>query len=333
MVFSLLVRNIHTMNFKSRYLKDLKYVNIQSEITEGISGNCVGHNLSHTMLAAMGEYFERETMEYWDFSSDMKGFSLRTGKEKNLRIEDLEVLSDSCGVASHTCVRAAFENALTEFIERQSLIFNYLSKSPGKLILEPEKLCEIPKEYKKFHFFDISLISSCYVVLGFGEIEGNFYIGLGSSQSISKALKKCIKEINQFYITKYIKNNIKIIVKDKEEGIINYNNIFSSFTSEQLCKAYSYLNNAERREIFCVNKAAEPKKDMIEELYIKYKIDPYMIFMDGPRDNLNQTIIKIFDLNWFPNMCPYMFTDTIYNFVEKITGKTLDRNCTVIPFP
>lgn len=331
MVFSLLGRNTHIMSFKSSYLKDLKYVNIQSKVMEGISGNCVGHNFSYAMLAAMGEYFEREAMEYEGYSPIMRSFSLRTGEEKVLEEKDLEVLSDSCGLASHTCGKLAFENALTEFIERQSLIFNYLSKSLGKLILEPERLCKIPKEYKKFRFFDISLISSCYVILGFGEIGDNFYVGLGSSQNVSRALEKCVKEINQFYVTRYVKNNRKITIKEMDRGINNYNSIFSSFTSEQLCKAYSYLNNS--KDILCLNRSIESKKDMIEDLYTKYKIDPYIMLMCGPRGNLNQVIIKVFDLKWFPNMCPYTFTDTTYDFVEKITGKTLDRNCTVIPFP
>lgn len=44
-------------------------------------------------------------------------------------------------------------------------------------------------------------------------------------------------------------------------------------------------------------------------------------------------LIKVLDLNWFPNLFPRSYEEKVYDFVEKVTHKELDRKCEFIPFP
>ncbi|EGC77579.1 hypothetical protein HMPREF9353_01929 [Treponema denticola F0402] len=66
----------------------------------------------------------------------------------------------------------------------------------------------------------------------------------------------------------------------------------------------------------------------------KYKMNPLVSFLPLNETKINNIkVCKIFDLNWFPSLLPKTFDKKTYDFIESVTGKTLDRRCTYIPFP
>lgn len=338
MIFSLLNRNIHFLLKKTTFLSDLDYVNIQSEVSEGISGNCVSLTTKGALLPALGEFFEREEMNYGSEYSSICAISARNSKHKSKQftnIGSLDFMQDSCGLASFTDSRNAFKNSLEEFVERQSLIFNYLSKSAGRIIKPTDFHFDIPKRYSEFNFWDISLVNSCFVFIGLGTIEDEFFIGLGSSTNAEIAMKRCIKELNQFFAADLVKKSLNIHVKkidsnSSQNQVQDYNDIFAMLTSDELFDAYKYLFSSKNNFVYHQERNIQ---EVLDDLYNKYKIDPYITFFRNPRKKLNQKIIKAFDLNWFPNMKPSSFKEKHYDFVERVTGKKLDRKCNVLPFP
>lgn len=336
MSFSLMNRNIHLLLKKSTFLSDLDYVNIQSEVGEGISGNCVSLTAKGALLPALGEFFEREKMNYVSEYSSICAISARNSNQKRKQftnIGHLDFVQDSCGLASFTDSRNAFQNSLEEFVERQSLIFNYLSKSTGNIIKSTDVHFDIPNRYKKFNFWDISLVNSCFVFIGLGKFSGEFFIGLGSSTNAEIAMKRCIKELDQFFAAESFKKSSKIQVKkvgSNQNQVQDYNDLFAMLTSNELLNAYNYLFSSKNNFVY---HQEHDIQEVLDDLYNKYKIDPYITFFRSPRKKLNQKIIKAFDLNWFPNMKPSSFKEEQYDFVERVTGKQLDRKCNVLPFP
>ena len=331
---NLIEKNIYYIVKRSSYLSDLDYVNVESLFSSKISGNSVNKNINESILSSIGEFFERKSMNMDEKRLTIPAISMRENKGINFQKEFLlkkGVLLDSCGIASHTCPHKAYINALMEFIERQSLVYNYLSKQKAyKIKWNDEKLFNIPNKFKKCEFYNISIIKSCFVILAIYSTKENFYIGLGTSTDINVAMQKSLKELNQFYVSEYYFPNDESVI-DYDKKIQDYSDIFSMLTIDELKTAYNYLN--ESKILYVKNGLKKDINNVLFELYDVYKIDPYIMLYDNFRRNSRQIIMKVFDLNWFPNMNPRTFSEEHYKFVEKVTKANLDRECNLIPFP
>lgn len=184
------------------------------------------------------------------------------------------------------------------------------------------------KRFKNIQFYNISLIESFYVILGKTIYNGNFYIGLGASNDIDKAIFQCIKEIFQMdYIYSFHgKNNSK-----KE---IDYVDIFMSLSTDRISEAYKYLDEnftvCEYKELTSREFSID---NIFQQLNKQYNMKPLIIFLAPLRMINNLKIVKVLDRNWFSNLFPMSYEEKVYDFVEKVTHKELDRKCEFIPFP
>lgn len=297
-----------------------------------------------TILASVGEFFERERMmpnklNRKIFKDDLiTGYSLIDEQivqiNMNTIIGNENNFVDSCGLASHTNSNDCIFNAIKEFIERQSFIFNYLSKESGKLINLDciEKYEYILKKFKNFKFYNVSLIDEFYVILGKGIYDGNFYIGLGASNCLDEAISQSIKEIFQMdSIYSYKKLNI-LKFNDKKGN--DYLDLFMSLSTDQINKAYKYLDE---NCIVCDYEKMVSKKFSVDKIFGQlnehYCMKPLIFFLDPLREIGNLKFVKVLDLNWFPNLLPKTYAEKVYDFVESVTNKKLDRRCEFIPFP
>ena len=101
--------------------------------------------------------------------------------------------------------------------------------------------------------------------------------------------------------------------------------------SKRLENAYLFLDKFEEKAVdknllyncYDIN-------NTLSELYDKYKIEPYLFFMENM---YNFKIAKIVDFNWFPTLLPKTISEEKIKNIEKITGLTIDRKCNFIPFP
>jgi len=335
-------------NFKnSTYLTDHRLCFINNEIFSYTSGSGVGYNsMRAAILSSIGEFLERENMIPSKTNNSIYKNNFITGysiiQEKSIQVEASKIItlyglnnfSDSCGQASHIDSKSCIKNAVGEFIERQSFIFNYLSKGRSRLIsLEEEpKFKYWLKKYKNLRFYDISIIDNFYVVLCKGIHNNNFYIGLGGSNRIDEAIFHSIKEALLCDYAYKLKNSNMNLYKDSRMD--DYTNIFLNLSTQKLNEAYSYLDH--NYEVYRYKDLVSYPfsiKSIFSNLNKKYNMDPLIFFLTPLRKIDGLKIVKIFDLNWFPSLCPKFYHEDTYNFVESITGKKLDRKCNFLPFP
>lgn len=228
------------------YLNDKRLGQVSAINNPIVSGGTLNNfgAKTPTILASIGEFFERERMmpnklNRKIFKDDLiTGYSLIDKKPVQININTIigneNNFVDSCGLASHTNSKDCIFNATKEFVERQSFIFNYLSKGSGKLInLDGvEKYEYILRKFKGLKFYDISLIDEFYVILGKGIYSGKFYIGLGASNCLDEAIFQSIKEIFQMAsIYSYEESNT---LKSNNKKSNDYLDIFMSLSTGRI---------------------------------------------------------------------------------------------------
>jgi hypothetical protein len=330
--------------YDTAYLTDQKNSIIYSPLLNQenafyISGNGVNVNVSKSINSSIGEYFERLTMFennkllFLD-NIELPGISLKTGIKIKLTNDEIiakKLFLDTCGLSSHIKSNLCIDNSFNEFIERQSFIYNYLSKSPGELIDKRlySYFYNTPCEFKEIKFYNISLISNYYVILAIVIKRDDVWLGLGSSVEFKDALLKSIKEIQQFYLSS------KLNGKNKQNKLYNkgdYANTFSKLTSYEIKEAYEYLLDSPTLYKSNHINSVTSMKSIINELYIKCGIEPYIFFLQLNQYNLYK-VCQIVDLNWFPSLNPKWYPEEVYSFVENRMKVKLNHRCNFIPFP
>ena len=311
---------------------------IKSFTNTAVSGYNVNIKMKSAILAALGEFIERDNFLSLGSllrKNSIKGYSVIRKEVVEidvLKINERNLFTDSCGLASHTSSEKCVIHALCEFIERQSFVFNYLSKSPGKYI-ETDRIARAVdnRQYvSELKFFDISIVDGFFVVIGYGIIDDNFYIGLGSSLKLDQALANCVKELDQFRFH-YRNNTNNVEAKRAQTPLEDYSDMFFAISTRKKYDAYSYLGKGSNGVI--EDECAASYTDVIKKLYEKYRIDPIVCYVNPQGYCRQSKNVKLIDLNWFPSMFPKKFSDDVYDFVESVTNATLDRECTFIPFP
>ena len=74
-------------------------------------------------------------------------------------------------------------------------------------------------------------------------------------------------------------------------------------------------------------------ENIFHNLNRQFSVDPLIFFLKPIRDINTLKVIKVLDLNWFPNMFPKTYDEILYDYVENVTNIKLDRKCSFIPFP
>lgn len=328
---------------QSTYLGDRYTGVIQSMINSKDSGGSIGNNKASTILSSIGEFLERERLIKDKVDKEhrtnlIQGYSLLNKRITKVSIDNIigdgSNFIDTCGMASHTNSLKCLFNGIGEFIERQSYIFNYLSKGNARLINldNNEKFKPVLNSMNYLKFYEISLIDDYYVVLGKGIHNGKFYVGLGSSNCIEEAISKSIGEIMQLemvYQSKGSEN--KIGINNKRNSYVD---VFLKLPTEGLINAYKYLDN--KCDIYDYNDFTFTEfsiENIFQKLNRQYSMEPLIFFIKPIRDIESLKIIKVLDLNWFPNMFPKTYDKAVYDYVENATNVKLDRECSFIPFP
>lgn len=305
-------------------------------------------NKRNNLLSTMGEFFEREVLinHHQAEDDEVISFSMIDGKIKKIRKDKVvfrKKFVDSCGMASHTDSKEVIQKAFFEFIERQFFVFNYLSKSSGKYININRYSNSVILSYNKYllnyvdniKYYDISLCSELHVVIGIGLGEKNKCVGIGTHYEIMTAIEKAQQEMLQYFantMSKHCNEELGFLLPDTPEVQDEYNTYFNNLTVDELEKHYDYLGN--EKKIYEENN--RKSKFQIRKILLKIRdelgIDPYVVFFANQRNMSHLKVIKIIDYNWFPHMFPRLYTKENYEFVEKVMGVKLDRNCNLIPF-
>ncbi|AIN94396.1 YcaO-like family protein [Treponema putidum] len=324
--------NIGSTAFK----KDLKNITCYKNLDyANILGNAIRNTKYGAALCAIGETYERNALIEYNHiqNKTIDAFSLLDNTVYNFSLDELKqknIFFDSCGCAAHVNSNSCLENAFFEFLERQSFIFWYLSKGKSykidKSILHKYNSYNI--YFNNFECYEISLLKSFYVVFFIGELKGKIAVSLGSGKNLNTAIISALNELHQMYFS--LLNSISIDDSKPKD----YAETYLSIAPERIKKAFDFINENAVNYTGRIEKQYISINNEVKLLNQKYKMNPLVSFLPLNETKINNIkVCKIFDLNWFPSLLPKTFDKKTYDFIESVTGKTLDRRCTYIPFP
>lgn len=194
-------------------------------ITKGSAadlGGGSGFTSREALQSSMGEYIERLTQRkpsHLIKNPFLDAFNINTEDNEKIPLEDILLFEpsvfnsnvksqwgDSTGTAFHRDTISVIESSYFEFIERQSLVFSWLTQSPGKkldkeYLKKNEKLNKLTSSlntyFHTFDLFEISIHSGCFVVITIGVGDYCKSIGIGVGWDLASAAYKSMKETLQ----------------------------------------------------------------------------------------------------------------------------------------
>jgi len=334
--------------FKKRtYLTEFKSCTINVSGHEDLTSSSISDKSQKlACLAAIGELLERERLfTHTDLRKQTKkevneAYSII--RKENIILDGVYETNyktstiDSSSLASHTSSYDCIMNAFEEFVERQSYLLNYLSKTPCKKIDlkgngKYERIFRLFPD-SELSFYNISISEKIYVILAKAFYEDRFYVGLGCSTEIDTAIFKCIKELIQ---CKEVYENPNLEISELSGmNLSDYGRIFFSIEPIKLWRAYDYLDlEKETIDYKDLNDQEFNIHEIALELNKKYQMNPMIINMGSARKNKLHKVVRVIDLKWFKSLMVKFYIPEELEHIEKVTGKKLDRNCTFIPFP
>ena len=334
-----------------------------------LRGDGVSFNGKMAKIGAMGEYIERHTQSTVSHKVKDKyqeAFNVNSEQIEKVNILDMILpkyhlfeendgieWSDSSGTAFHTSSIDAIDSAFLEFIERQSLVYNWLLKLPGKKI--DLNFCSrndehIEKAYRnlKAYFiniesYEISITPNCKVVITIATSKLNKSVGLGSAWDMKSAIFKSLKETWQLISHKSPSHlNIQYDHYEKElsddgKGLNLYADYFHELTVKDVKTAYDFLDGGEHFS-FNENKNLEKRpsdskyintmKSIAEELNIELLIT----YIPSSIENLPGYIVKVIGKGSFPHIKTDIIDPYKYTIKDVHMNKIIPNKGIMIPF-
>lgn len=334
-------------------------------------GHGSGWNVKETMYSAMGEYLERMTQRKPSHKLKeefLNAYNINRECIEKIQIENILLFDphifnpnfknswdDSTGTAFHTNSLKLIESSFFEFIERQSLVFNWLTKKSGRKI-KLEQYYNIKKirnmslslkaYFDKFDLFEISIHPSCQVVITIG--AGSIYktVGLGVGWNLSDAIYSSLKESLQcvsHLIPPHQPDIRPAFLKSLEnqelpESDMYYDRYFNSLSPQEMLKEYSYLYepNLELNE-FKVNKK-KPSYDeyisIMKNISKDLSIELVICFIPSIIENLPGTVIRIIGKGAFPHIRTDFLDPFSYsiNGINKLANADIPNKGRMVPF-
>ncbi|MED4046516.1 YcaO-like family protein [Priestia aryabhattai] len=351
----------------SPYLHEFKFGDINSALNKNANGHALRMNTTSAIKAALGEHLERvaSTKNYSMALDDnnqphVPGFDLITGEIKNIPAEKVfiefslpmfnykenkhELFNDSCGLAAHIDSERAIEGGFKEFVERQSLVYNWLSRTEGEQI----EVSEIKKHYEdnsqlskiikiaqiasdEFYCFNISIVEGLYVVLTYGFKGDAFSSGLGTDFSLEKAIEGSLNEYIMILDSSYsLKANDNSYLDKRDVYVYN----FHSLSVEEFKNRMSYLLNNKRK----LDVKKESSKQIINlktallEIKNKYKINIYACFLPFPLDGINVKVVKVFSPEGYPHIWTELFDPEEITITKELPSSKFPNKFMPVPF-
>lgn len=310
-----------------------------------ISGHSVGQSINTITKPAFGEYYERINL-ISQKNGHLKSFRLSTGTQIKVDAQKIlftgKIFNDSSGVAAHVSSEKLIQNSFLEFIERQSLIFTWLNKTPGQII----DLRNLDINYQSLqnkieilnNFVDtvtlvnISISPSIYVVLGIGTGKTYKSIGLSAHWNLETAIDSTLTEMIQFFGVTHNKN---VSMQEKKQNI-TYNNPYMSYfhnlTIKDLIKKYEFLfNNKKKINLASVTDKSISISNLIAIIEKDLNIGIFITFIPVKFGKNIFKVAKVFSPEGYPHMNVPLLNDEERTKYSVVNIK--NQNIEPIPFP
>nr|WP_259547032.1 YcaO-like family protein [Heyndrickxia oleronia] len=339
---------LSTLNInKSIFSNDPHLCTVKSFVHSEAHGSSSGNMTLNTIKAALGESQERIAL-FYSLKKDKEcigntkqvAFNLLDGSIIDVPHHllylnyDLPVfkfdkgkenfISDSCGVAAHNFSADCIEKAFFEFIERQCLIHNWLSKGEGRKIplnslkdeMVKKKINLLKQYFEDIHILDISLFKGISVVIIIAVNENVYSVGLGSNFKRDYAISSALNEFNMIFGS--------VINKYKKDRKISSNNIyveqFYNMSREDFLIGYDYLINSQK-EAENIPYENQGINHVLKKIKEDFDMNIYATFIPIEFNCINTKVVKVFS----PDGYPHMHTKSLDPYKYKIS-KMLPNN-------
>lgn len=328
-------------------------------------GHATSMNRTHAGRAALGELVERYSMSVKApsvKSYSLPGFNLSTGETLEVPLhqvyygdartlfppgEQRPYWNDSVGGASHRDSRSVLESAWFEFIERQSLIYNWLTQSPGSAIAEEQMAMDTRMMFRRLRgyfeeirAFDISLHPEVCVavVMGFGET----YMGIGvgahwrTPTAVRSALRELLAQIMGYRLGAYPENSLQRVEQTEQTSNIYVRNFYDNYSPKRLREAFRYLMGSAASPRSEPDAGGVERNDMmsrLEEICRSFSVEPIVVRVPACRDDSTTRVIKMTSIGGYPHMrCDVLVPEE--HAISFHRGETVFPNRgLLIPFP
>ena len=305
----------------------------------GISGDGIAKKpLGKVMKAAIGEHIERLGLyknEFLQKNSKMTVFNFRTMKSEKIETKYVTLslsdshnvsegfFSDSSGAAFQINSSKVIESAFLEFIERQSLVYSFLTKDSGEIVkITPDILEDyrvLVETFDEVLLSDISIITDIYTIIIVGIREnGICSVGLGTSRNLYDAFYKSMGEaMGSCWI---YRDREKVELSTVENTTkLRYNphyyaDYFKEYaTKDNIVSDYGYLREPKES----ANKKIRNKEtiEIIRDFSSTISGDLLMAFVNVKQVYNNVKIVKFFS----PDCYPHIFNNMIEPEQYKIS--------------
>ncbi|MHB1955860.1 MAG: YcaO-like family protein [Sulfobacillus sp.] len=271
-------------------------------------------------------------------SYSLPGFNLSTGETLEVPLhqvyygdgrtifppgEQRPYVNDSVGGACHRDSPSVIESAWLEFIERQSLIYNWLTQSPGSAIAEEQMavdtrmmLRRMRGYFEEIPAFDISLHPEVCVavVMGFGET----YMGIGvgahwsTSAAVRSALRELLAQVMDYRPWPDPENRVQCVDQldekiEQREQIDNIyaRNYYDNYSPKRLREAFRYLMEgpaSRRPETEAEGVEQEDMMSRIERICRSLSVEPIVVRVPACRDDSTTRVMKMTSIGGYPHM-------------------------------
>ncbi|GGK07436.1 hypothetical protein GCM10007063_32460 [Lentibacillus kapialis] len=315
---------------------DYTNVIISSSGKTGINGAAVSPSIKKALKAAFGEHLERTSLYLNSVSfskNSILAYDITNDYVEKMPLERILLtygshlfkgknpeFNDTCGVGSHTNSFYSIESGFLEFIERQSIIFNWLTAKEGEKVnistfdkkSTIKAINKVTNYVDNIYSFNISLSSNVFVILSIGVGKKNIGIGLAADWEAEDAFLSTLNEMFQFFgnqKNKYEHNDVEknySFNTPLEEGDPQYylKYFMKYFNKDNLLKEYSYLFESSQLEDYKKYKPVnvEELTRFIRKIGNELMIDIKMAYIPSRIKHTPIKIAKFLTNDGFPHM-------------------------------
>ncbi|MEC1302877.1 YcaO-like family protein [Lysinibacillus capsici] len=357
---------LKNFSVKSKLFLD-SYVHAEvHSIHENAKGFGLRYNKNSAIKAGIGEHIER-VCSVSNFTKQVINdsfpvidcFNLLTGELGKVQADKIfmnynlpmfkgvdtkSFSTDSCGLASHITSMEAIEGGLKEFIERQSLVTNWLTRSSGETIsfemLKNKnflniKLLNLLKYAEKMSdtiiAVNISIIDGIFVILTIGSNGNAFSSGIGTDRNLEKAVESSLNEYLMILESSFMRaKNPEAFKESTEKYVVN----FYSLTVKEFLNSFKYLIEGESKQLSEISyyPSTTTMNSLLLNLKEHYGLNIYACFLPHPLKEINSKVVKVFSPDGFPSIDTELFDPEEFEISKYLTGKRFYNKYKAIPF-
>ena len=255
---------------------------------------------------------------------------------------DNNFFSDSSGVAFHIDSLKAIENAFCEFIERQSLVYSFITCYAGTKINMNEsqflkqKQLILKKYFTEIKVNNISILNDLFTIIIVGTSDKHCGVGLGSNMNFEKAFISAMNEVlgATWHLLPHEVNMKKRELRSEWRSNPHYYaEYFESYlTQENLNVDYGYLNNGIESNL--INHKSKNINIIVSKFAQKNELNIKLAFIDIFQFEKNLKVVKFFSEDCYP----HIFNQNIQPEDYKISyirdnNPSFPNKCKYLPFP